>query len=298
MAQSDDAIVVVDELSRRLSMAGLPKGPCLMHKNKGESYCTVSRHVLSDGSKVTIDVYIASYFGKSIKLWVGFCSRTAEQMATVQEIFESDGYATIAYEEWGGHYALPKAKVRELVDSSNVAFEDYTNQKRFAWFGQYMNLDKKAAARAAEFVVQIVDANNPVSVGHRWTGRTEREAVQKQRLAQGRFRAGVKKAWGGRCAVTGSNLQDVLRASHIAPWNGYPQFRTNPDNGLFLVATLDALFDRGLISFRDDGRILISPLLTADQKSAIALSADMKLRAKPSDRQKEFLKMHREIFAF
>jgi len=297
MTNNDIGAAVVDELSRRLAMAGLPKGPCDFRKHSEETYCTVSRHVLSDGSKVNIDVYIGPYFGKAARLWIGFCSRTVEQLATVKELFEPDGYVAIAYEEWDG-YTVPKARIRELSDLSYVTFEDYTEKKRWAWFGQYMDLDAKAAAGAAEFVMQVVDANDPLSVGQKWTGPTERKALRKQRLAQGRFRADVKKAWGGRCAVTGSNLQAVLRASHIAPWNGYPKVRTNPDNGLLLIATLDALFDRGLISFRDDGKIMISRLLTPAQKTAIGLSADMKLRKKPSGPQQEFLKLHRESFAF
>ena len=40
-------------------------------------------------------------------------------------------------------------------------------------------------------------------------------------------------------------------------------------NGLLLVATLDAAFDAGLITFEDDGRILISGKLSeSDQISS------------------------------
>ncbi|MGO7165362.1 HNH endonuclease, partial [Rhizobium johnstonii] len=60
--------------------------------------------------------------------------------------------------------------------------------------------------------------------------------------------------WHGRCAVTSCNLPAVLRASHIVPWREASNAeRLDPENGLPLVATLDALFDVGLISFDDQG---------------------------------------------
>jgi putative restriction endonuclease len=68
--------------------------------------------------------------------------------------------------------------------------------------------------------------------------------------------------WKGRCAVTGTNVAALLRASHIKPWrvsdNGE---RLDPENGLLLVANLDAAFDARLVSFRDEGTILSSPNL-------------------------------------
>lgn len=91
---------------------------------------------------------------------------------------------------------------------------------------------------------------------------TERSQLVLARLGQGAFRDKVLKKWGGRCAVTGVGQADVLRASHIKPWRECDpddgRERLDENNGLALCGTYDALFDRGLISFDDDGRMLVS----------------------------------------
>jgi transposase len=52
-----------------------------------------------------------------------------------------------------------------------------------------------------------------------------------------------------------------LRASHIRPWRDSDnEARLDGENGLLLTPTIDHLFDRGFISFEDDGRLLISPV--------------------------------------
>jgi len=92
------------------------------------------------------------------------------------------------------------------------------------------------------------------------SSETERRALVKTRLGQGPFRTRLIERWGGRCPVTGCSQEQALRASHIKPWRcSTNQERLDSANGLLLTANLDALFDRFLISFDDDGRMLISP---------------------------------------
>ena len=46
-------------------------------------------------------------------------------------------------------------------------------------------------------------------------------------------------------------------------------------NGLLLVPNLDVLFNEGLISFRDDGRMLVSPEWRADDKRRMHITPDL-----------------------
>ena len=58
--------------------------------------------------------------------------------------------------------------------------------------------------------------------------------------------------------MTGCENGALLRASHIKPWrNSDNHDRLYPYNGLLLAAHLDAAFDAGLISFSDEGRLLV-----------------------------------------
>jgi hypothetical protein len=91
---------------------------------------------------------------------------------------------------------------------------------------------------------------------------TEEERLVAARIGQGRFRKDVLARWDNACAVTGTVTLAALRASHCKPWReSNDAERLDPANGLPLTATLDALFDVGLIAFDDDGPILVSSLV-------------------------------------
>jgi hypothetical protein len=64
-----------------------------------------------------------------------------------------------------------------------------------------------------------------------------------------------------------------------------------PFNGLLLTPNLDKLFDRGLITFREDGAIRISASLTPSDAQAVGVHAGLKLRSMP-DETKGYLKRH------
>ncbi|MFI4913059.1 MAG: HNH endonuclease [Sedimentisphaeraceae bacterium JB056] len=82
-------------------------------------------------------------------------------------------------------------------------------------------------------------------------------ALVKKRINQDFFRKMVLKNFSSRCCITGLNIPEVLRASHIIPWSKDKENRLNPENGLCLSATYDAAFDRYLISFDDKYRLVL-----------------------------------------
>ena len=87
------------------------------------------------------------------------------------------------------------------------------------------------------------------------------ERVVKNRLGQSFFRRMILSEYDSKCCVTGLDIPEVLRASHIASWASDKDNRLNPANGLCLSATYDAAFDRHLISFDDDYRMVLGPSL-------------------------------------
>ena len=78
------------------------------------------------------------------------------------------------------------------------------------------------------------------------------------RANQNVFRKMVLKIYNQSCCITGLNIPEINRASHIIPWAKDASKRLDPRNGLCLSATYDAAFDRNLISLDDDYRIIIS----------------------------------------
>lgn len=122
---------------------------------------------------------------------------------------------------------------------------------------------------------------------------TEREAIVKARVGQGRFRQSLITYW-SVCAVTGCTEEGLLRASHIKPWAKATLVeRLSLYNGLLLSPALDACFDSGYVSFDDDGRILISERFRVEDARALGINADMRLK-RVELQHKKYLAYHRE----
>lgn len=125
---------------------------------------------------------------------------------------------------------------------------------------------------------------------------TTRKALIDARIGQGNFRRDVMALWNSVCAVTGCPTEAALRASHIKPWrDSGADERLDPENGLLLSANLDALFDRALVSFDDEGKLLISLRLNQNDRKTLPLN-DGALRHRPSPRMRAYLAEHRKGF--
>jgi predicted restriction endonuclease len=90
------------------------------------------------------------------------------------------------------------------------------------------------------------------------TGPSEDIASVKVRLGQSFFRKSVLASYNCRCCITGIPIPELLVASHIMPWGKYPEHRQNPQNGLCLAQTQDAAFDKGLVTFDENYRLVLS----------------------------------------
>ena len=122
---------------------------------------------------------------------------------------------------------------------------------------------------------------------------TERAALIAARVGQGAFRRNVLAI--NSCAVTSCSTTAALRASHIKPWYISTNLeRLNPHNGLPLVASLDALFDLHLISFRDDGQMLVSPTIGSGDCETLHLRGG--LIQQPTGQMRDFLAAHRRRY--
>ncbi len=95
-------------------------------------------------------------------------------------------------------------------------------------------------------------------------GPTETTANVKLRRGQEYFREAVLNNFGNRCGVTDLAIRELLVASHILPWGAHVSERLNVRNGLCLSRLHDAAFDRGLITFDENFRLLLSPRLETE----------------------------------
>lgn len=105
------------------------------------------------------------------------------------------------------------------------------------------------------------------------------------------------KRSGGKCVVTGVSRPELLRASHIKPWSASNNVeRLDPDNGLMLSAAYDAAFDARLISFADDGTLILAEDFAQAEAEAAGLDLSAKLDLGPNQ-SASYLAAHRDLMS-
>jgi len=131
----------------------------------------------------------------------------------------------------------------------------------------------------------ILDGDIPV---------TTRNALVQARIGQGLFKDRVSRIE-KQCRLTFVDNPTHLVGSHIKPWReATNEERLAGANGLMLTPTADHLFDRGFISFGDDGEVLISPVADVVSLRRMGLDPDNRPRPLPfNSDQKHFLAHHR-----
>jgi len=122
---------------------------------------------------------------------------------------------------------------------------------------------------------------------------TEKTALVKARLGQGKFKGRVRSLE-RKCRVTGVTDVDHLRASHIKPWRACDnKERLDGNNGLLLSPHVDHLFDRGYITFTDDGRLRVAETLLGHTLSQWHIRPTIAV-GHFNKKQREYLEYHRD----
>ena len=108
---------------------------------------------------------------------------------------------------------------------------------------------------------------------------TKAERLVVLRVGQDIFRRGLLEYWDGRCAITGLDVPDLLRASHIKPWADCDTDveRLDVFNGLLLAPHFDAAFDSGFMTIEEGGTVLFSDALPSGARSALGLDGPLKV---------------------
>lgn len=127
---------------------------------------------------------------------------------------------------------------------------------------------------------------------------TVKEQLIKSRVGQGQFRENVRRIE-SKCRLTGVSNPAMLIASHIKPWRDCNnEERLDGHNGLLLSPHVDKLFDRGWISFEDDGKLLIKNVEAAEIMNSWGLDSGA-ITLPFNSYQKKYLAFHRsQIFLF
>lgn len=139
---------------------------------------------------------------------------------------------------------------------------------------------------------------------------TTKDSLIKARRGQGKFRRNVE-AIERACRLTGITNPTLLNASHIKPWRLCESGSERLDgmNGLLLTPDADRLFDRGFITFEDNGDVRVSERVDVDDMRRLGFESLVSRRFGRAERpaiwrsgdlhaaQKKYMQFHRmQIF--
>ena len=126
--------------------------------------------------------------------------------------------------------------------------------------------------------------------------KTTKESIIKARVGQGTFRNEVLGLWNNSCPVTKVDNKELLIASHIVSWQlSNDEEKLDKYNGLPLSPSIDKLFDRGYVSFSDNGELLLNDRIDPNLIKKLGIPHNAKIYGLQAE-HKIYLKRHREIY--
>jgi hypothetical protein len=225
---------------------------------------------------------IPDFSADRIRFWPFFCGEISQYIYIGTHQYEHQDYNTGSV-----HYTgVPKQYV--IYIGTNVRASDSKLTGTEAIPSNYISFTTDNLEEVQKLLVKMFFSSNAQN-------GTTRLTEQKQRIGQDDFRDKLINYW-GECAVTGLKETKLLKASHIKPWSdSSDEERLDVYNGLLLSANLDAAFDAGLISFDNQGRIMISSRFSAKEAQLAGIESIMQLK-KIERQHKAYLVYHRTIF--
>lgn len=122
----------------------------------------------------------------------------------------------------------------------------------------------------------------------------DKEIIAKSRIGQGLFRSLLIQKWNNTSSVSDYKNSDFMIASHIKPWKDCDNEECiDSENGLLLTPNYDFLFDKGYISFDNNGRVIFSNRLTESDLKEFNFDKNIKVKF-VSEKMKEYLEYHRK----
>ena len=187
-------------------------------------------------------------------------------------------YKNLALVEW-------KKTVPELADWSNQMVLDFClwlNRKNIITNKE--ELCNNAVIKEAQKIEEEISSLNI-------EGASKKASINV-RVNQGIFRDLLLKRY-NRCCLCGVENHTLLIASHIKPWaESEPKEKLDVDNGFLMCPNHDRIFDKGYITFDDDGKIIISDRLIENDR--VSLNVDSRMHIELTESNKKYLKFHRE----
>lgn len=283
-----------------ISFSGLPR----FDEGDTNGWCGSVAKLLR--APVRVECWVERYWlrGETVgnsHMWAGLASNSkvpfkgifaSEQLNPDRQLSEGDRVQIGKY--WSTKKSVPRPRNTDLV------YEQYDGS--LFWLGYYDfdadmdGLCERATELVEAYLQKLADESVLKEIRTaEGLDKTQREQVILARRGQGLYRSSVMD-FETRCRLTGVSDPRLLIASHMKPWC---RCKTNEErldgcNGLLLTPTVDRLFDRGFLTFEDDGAPRWSQRIPAEEIALLKLK-QVDAEKKPfTSYQRKYLAYHRE----
>ena len=121
---------------------------------------------------------------------------------------------------------------------------------------------------------------------------TSREVLTSTRIWQSEFRRKLILSL-KKCPITGINDPRILSASHIKPWvMSNDKERLDINNGFLLSPTFDRLFDKWMITFDFNKKIILSRSISEYNRRLLWISDNQIIIDLPLEWRESYLEYH------
>lgn len=197
------------------------------------------------------------------------------------------------------HKSLLEMNMFELdIAIANILSNEYFIEKNLRGNHMYSNALKQFRCFAYEFSEDVVaekQIEDEIAQSKQLT-ETEKQMIIKARIGQGKYRNNLIEKYDSKCIVTGIDKPKLLIASHIKPWSVCDnEERVDTENGLLLCPNMDRLFDYGLITFTDNGKMEISSFVGEGNIKRLHISKNMLVDLRATKRLLAYLEYHRDV---
>lgn len=183
---------------------------------------------------------------------------------------------------WNGSHSLPHENLKYALDFPLKDF-DINNNKDKGGIEPFSNNNKHSNQLRLDQQQLTIEVT-----------KTEEERLIKTRIGQDKFRRALLNGQ-RKCVMCGMDVEELLVASHIKSWrDSTNDERLDINNGIILCANHDALFDKGFITFNDNGNILVSKRINENQMKLLNIDENMKINF--NETTKLYMKSHRSNY--
>ena len=222
------------------------------------------------------------------------------------KLVENEGYSLKTFpiildEEYDSNSGRGRAKIKDYVEVLSEMSLEVINGEYYAVGNHDVKHSRRASPNVAQDVSDIFDFT---------IEKTERENLVLSRVGQGKFRQNVIDDWGNGecCALTLTNIREILVASHIVPWSECEsnEQRLDGANGILLCAHIDKLFDSHLLTFVKKGSKFVSklsPKIDSSRLKGLGIQSGdelctEKLSIVHRDRFEKYMEEHNNQFSY